>query len=84
MGHPLNLKAFFPNSTMIVVLLRGENVRSPSLIGALFDSMRKKLYENLTHYVFPSELEELGKRATILTIARTLRRFTHALNKFYV
>jgi hypothetical protein len=84
MGHPLNLKAFFPNSTMIVVLLRGENVRSPSLIGALFDSMRKKLYENLAHYVFPSELEELGKRATILTIARTLRRFTHALNKFYV
>jgi hypothetical protein len=36
------------------------------------------------HYVFPSEHEELGKRATILTIGRALRRFGHALNKFYV
>jgi hypothetical protein len=36
------------------------------------------------HYVFPSEYEELDKRATILTIGRALRRFTHALNKFYV
>jgi hypothetical protein len=36
------------------------------------------------HYVFLSEHEERGKRATILTIERTLRRFTDALNKFYV
>jgi antitoxin component HigA of HigAB toxin-antitoxin module len=35
-------------------------------------------------YVFPSEYEERGKRATILTIGRALRRFKHALNKFYV
>jgi hypothetical protein len=36
------------------------------------------------HYVFTSELEERDKRATILTIGRSLRRFRHALNKFYV
>jgi hypothetical protein len=36
------------------------------------------------HYVFSSKNEELGKRATILTIGRALRRFRHALNKFYV
>jgi hypothetical protein len=36
------------------------------------------------HYIFPSEHEEHGKRATILTIGRALRRFRHALNKFYV
>jgi hypothetical protein len=36
------------------------------------------------HYAFPSELEELGKRATIITIGRALWRFKHALNKFYV
>jgi hypothetical protein len=36
------------------------------------------------HYVFPSELEEHGKMATILTIGRALRRYRHALNKFYV
>jgi hypothetical protein len=28
--------------------------------------------------------EEHGKRATILTIGRAIRRFRHALNKFYV
>jgi hypothetical protein len=37
-----------------------------------------------THYVVPSEHEELGKRATILTLVRTLRRFRHALNKYYI
>jgi hypothetical protein len=36
------------------------------------------------HYVFPSEHEEHGKRATILTIGRALQRFRHALNNFYV
>jgi hypothetical protein len=36
------------------------------------------------HYVFPSEHEDRSKRATILTIGRALRRFRHALNKFYV
>jgi hypothetical protein len=36
------------------------------------------------HFVFPSEHEECGKRATILTIGRALGRFRHALNKFYV
>jgi hypothetical protein len=33
---------------------------------------------------FPSENEELGKRDTILTIGRAIRRFRHALNIFYV
>jgi hypothetical protein len=36
------------------------------------------------HYVFPSKHEECGKRETILTIGRVLRRFKHALNHFYV
>jgi hypothetical protein len=36
------------------------------------------------HYVFPFEHEERGKRATIFTIGRALRRFRHALNKSYV
>jgi hypothetical protein len=36
------------------------------------------------HYIFPSDHEELGKRATILTTRRALRRFRDALNKLYV
>jgi hypothetical protein len=36
------------------------------------------------HYIFPSKHEELVKRAIVLTIGRALRRFRHALNKFYV
>jgi hypothetical protein len=36
------------------------------------------------NYVFLFEHEECGKRATILTIGRVIRRFRHALNKFYV
>jgi hypothetical protein len=35
------------------------------------------------HYAFPSEHEERGKRASILTIGRAFQRFRHALNKFY-
>jgi hypothetical protein len=37
-----------------------------------------------THYIFPSKHKERGKRATILTIGRALRRFRHALNKFCI
>jgi hypothetical protein len=37
-----------------------------------------------TYYVFPSEHEKLSKRATILIIRRAIRRFKHALDKFYV
>jgi hypothetical protein len=37
-----------------------------------------------TQFVFPSEHEECGTRATILTIGRALRRFRHAVNMFYV
>jgi hypothetical protein len=54
MGHPMNVKALFPNAVMT------------------------------THYVFRSEHEKLGKRTTILIIGKVLRRFRHALNKFYV
>jgi hypothetical protein len=36
------------------------------------------------HFVFPSEHEECGQRATNLTIGRALQRFKHALTKFYV
>jgi hypothetical protein len=36
------------------------------------------------HYVLPSEHVECGKRSTILTIVRALRRFRHSLKKFYV
>jgi hypothetical protein len=39
---------------------------------------------NKAHYVIPSEHVEGGKRVTILTIGRALRRFRHALNTFYV
>jgi hypothetical protein len=37
-----------------------------------------------SHYVFPFEHEEHGKRDAILTIGRALQWFRHALNKFYV
>jgi hypothetical protein len=36
------------------------------------------------HYFFSSEHEGCGKRATILTIGRAIRKFRHELNKFYV
>jgi hypothetical protein len=36
------------------------------------------------HYIFPSEQEKLAKIATMKTISNTLRRFRHALNKYYV
>jgi hypothetical protein len=53
--------------------------------GAIPGNEKEALWELIkVHYVFPSEHEEHGKRATILTIGRALRRFIHALNKFYV
>jgi hypothetical protein len=53
--------------------------------GAILVNEKEVLWELIkAHYVFPSEFEERGKRATILTIGRALRRFRHALNKFYV
>jgi hypothetical protein len=36
------------------------------------------------YYIFPSEKEQIGKNATTKTISIALRRFTHALNKYYV
>jgi hypothetical protein len=53
--------------------------------GVVTEKEKEALWELIkAHYVFPSEHEELGKRATILTIGRTLRSFRHALNKFCV
>jgi hypothetical protein len=53
--------------------------------GAVPVKEKKALWKLIkAHYVFPSKHEELGKRDTILTIGRALRRFIHALNKFYV
>jgi hypothetical protein len=86
MGHPLNLKALMSNGAMTAVFLQGRNVRSPGLIGGDVPINEKEAWWELikAHYVFPSEHEEYGKRATILPIGSALRRFRHALNKFYV
>jgi hypothetical protein len=35
-------------------------------------------------YIFPSKQEKTGKNATMKTISNALRRFRHALNKYYV
>jgi hypothetical protein len=52
---------------------------------AVLVNEKEALWELIkAHYLFPSKHEESGKRATILTIGRTLRRFRHPLNKFYV
>jgi hypothetical protein len=53
--------------------------------GDVLENEKDALWELLkAHYVFPSEHEERGKRDTILTTGRALRRFKHALNKLYV
>jgi hypothetical protein len=53
--------------------------------GVVLVNEKEALWELIkAHYVFPSEHEESGKRATILAIGRAHRRFRHALNKFYV
>jgi hypothetical protein len=36
------------------------------------------------YYIFTSEQKKIGKNATIKTISNALRRFNHALNKYYV
>jgi hypothetical protein len=53
------------------------------------DVVSKDMQETLwgfikEHYVFPSEQEKNGKNATLKTISNALRRFRHALNKYYV
>jgi hypothetical protein len=53
--------------------------------GAIPVNGKEALWELIkAHYVFPSEHEERGKKATILTIGRALWRFRHSLNKLYV
>jgi hypothetical protein len=74
MGHPLNLNVLMPIGAMTAVFLRGRNVRSPGLIGGAIPVNEKEaLWELIkAHYVFPSEHEERGKRASILTIGSAL------------
>jgi hypothetical protein len=36
------------------------------------------------HYIFPFETEKIGKNTMMKTISNALRRFRHALNKYYV
>jgi uncharacterized protein (UPF0212 family) len=85
MGHPLNLDV---NSKWCndCGILAGEKCNITWIDwGAIPVNEKEALWELIkAHYVFPSEHEEHGKRATILTIGRALRRFRHALNKFYV
>jgi hypothetical protein len=63
-----------------------KNVRSLKLIGGdVLVNEKEALCELIrAHYVFHFEHEECVKRATILIIGRVIRRFRHALNKFYV
>jgi hypothetical protein len=76
MGHQLNQKAFFQNGEMTVVLLRGRNVT---------EEMQEILWGFIKeHYIFPFEQEKIDKNATMKIIYNALRRFRHALNKYYV
>jgi hypothetical protein len=67
------------------VLTRGKCKITWIDLGDVPVNEKEALWELIkAHYFFPSEHEEHGKRATILTIGRALQRFRHALNKFYV
>jgi hypothetical protein len=67
------------------VLTRGKCKITWFDLGDVLVNEKEALWELIkAHYFFPSEHEEHGKRATILTIGRAHRRFKHALNKFYV
>jgi hypothetical protein len=53
------------------------------------DDVAKEMQETLwgfikDEYILPSEQEKNGKNATMKTISNALRRFGHALNKYYV
>jgi hypothetical protein len=54
-----------------------------------WDDVTKEMQETLwgfikEHYIFPSEQEKIDKNITMKTISNALRRFRHALNKYYV
>jgi hypothetical protein len=54
-----------------------------------WDDVTEELQEILwgfikEHYIFPFEQIFFGKNATMKTISNALRRFRHALNKYYV
>jgi hypothetical protein len=85
-GSPIEPKCVLSKWSNDCGALARENVRSPGLIGDIVPVNEKEALWDLimAHPIVPSEQEEHGKRATILTIGRALRRFRHALNKFYV
>jgi hypothetical protein len=47
--------------------------------------MQEILWEFIKeHYIFPFEQEKIGKNAMMKIISNVLRRFIHALNKYYM
>jgi hypothetical protein len=73
MGHQLNLKAFFQNGEMTVVLLREKNSRSSSL-GMMFQNTCKKHYvDSSKNITFSFSAKKLGKNATMKTIYNAIR-----------
>jgi hypothetical protein len=85
MDHQLNQKAFFQNGKTIMVLLRGRNARLPGP-GMMLQNKCKKHYRDSSNNItfFPFEQEKIGKNVMMKTISNALRRFRHALNKYYV
>jgi hypothetical protein len=64
-------------------------VREKCKIVWSYDDVSKDMQEILwgfikEHFIFPSEQEQLGKNDTMKTISNALRRFRHALNKYYM
>jgi hypothetical protein len=54
-----------------------------------WDGVSKDMQETLCgfikyHYILPSKQEQLGKNAMMKSISSALRRFRHALKKYYV
>jgi hypothetical protein len=54
-----------------------------------WDDVTKEMQETLwgfikERYIFSSEQAKIGKNVTMKTISNALRRFRHALNKYYV
>jgi hypothetical protein len=67
----------------------GVVVRKKSKIVWSWDDVTTEMQETLwgfikEHYIFPSEKEKNDKNAMIKIISSALRRFRHALNKYYV
>jgi hypothetical protein len=64
-------------------------VREKCKIILSWDDVRKEMQETLCGfikecYIFPSKHEKIGKNAMMKIISNALRRFKHALNKYYM